>query len=162
MPTDTSSPYDDYVFRPLLASDLPALYDIRFSVQENRIHPYQVHLLDRTLLLNQIAQGGGWICECRSDQTAVGICLPIMGERPMIAALFIRPTHHRRGIGKRLLQSSLDWLQSQGATEAYLVTDPGSGADRFYQGLGWRRGGFDPFGVQIAFTLPLDPDRNHV
>ncbi|MFL9876675.1 GNAT family N-acetyltransferase [Paraburkholderia megapolitana] len=155
MPLSTSNSTDDYTFRQLVPSDLPALYDIRFSVQENRIHPHQVHLLDRSLLLNQISQGGGCICESKAEQTAVGICLPIMGERPMIAVLFIRPTHHRRGIGKVLLQSSLDWLRNQGATEAYLVTDPGSGADRFYQSLGWHRGGFDQFGVQIAFTLPL-------
>lgn len=155
MTTHIPNAFSDYTFRQLIAADLPALYDIRFSVQENRIHPHQVHLLDRSLLLDQISQGGGCICESKSEQSAVGICVPIMGAKPMISVLFIRPSHHGRGIGKRLLQSSVDWLQQKGATEAYLVTDPGSKADHFYQGLGWTRGGFDKFGVQVEFTLSL-------
>lgn len=52
---------DRLEYRPMSVTDIGAFYDIRFSVKENRIHPHQIHLLDRDLLIEQIRQGGGWI-----------------------------------------------------------------------------------------------------
>lgn len=143
------------IYRPLVDTDIGALYDVRFSVTENRLHPHQVHLVMRSLILEQINQGGGWFCEDTASRTAVGFCLPILGDNPMIGGLFVRPSHHRRGIGKTLLNLAVDWLRDQQASEVTLVTDPGSNADYFYQSLGWIRGNLDEFGVQVVFTMPL-------
>ncbi|WDD90259.1 GNAT family N-acetyltransferase (plasmid) [Burkholderia sp. FERM BP-3421] len=146
---------DNLETRKLLESDIGNFYEIRFSVKENRIHPHQVHLLDRSLLVEQISQGGGWICIDTATNTPAGACIPINGEVPMIGALFVRPEYHRRGIGERLLALSLDWLEREGARTVTLITDPGSNADRFYQRLGWARGSLDAYGVQIVFTKQL-------
>ncbi|WP_230941809.1 GNAT family N-acetyltransferase [Burkholderia stagnalis] len=146
---------NDLSIRPLTEQDIGDFYDIRFSVKENRIHPHQVHLLDRSLLVEQINQGGGWICVDEASGVAAGVCLPIVAETPMISGLFVRPDYHRRGIGAALLTKSLDWLAAQGVHTVTLVTDPGSNADRFYQGLGWQRGNLDAYGVQVIFTKAL-------
>lgn len=142
-----------YTYRPLTAKDIGAFYDVRFSVRENRIHPHQVNLLDRDLLIEKIGQGGGWLCEREGE--VVGFCLPVLTEKPFITGLFIRPAHHKHGIGRELLERSVSWLREQGAKSVELVTDPGSRADGFYQHLGWKRHGLDEFGCQVVFTLDL-------
>ncbi len=140
-------------FRPMGVRDIGAFYDVRFSVRENRIHPHQVDLLDRDLVVRQIEQGGGWLCETNGE--TVGVCLPVFADKPFIAALFVRPAWHARHIGRELLARAVDWLRQQGARSVTLVTDPGSRADGFYQHLGWRRGELDEYGCQIVFTLDL-------
>ncbi|TCW83933.1 GNAT family N-acetyltransferase [Burkholderia sp. SRS-46] len=140
-------------YRPMNVRDIGAFYDVRFSVSENRIHPHQVHLLNRDLLIEKIRQGGGWICECGDE--AVGICLPVITEKPFISALFVKPSFHGVGIGRELLDRALTWLKDKGVDQITLVTDPGSRADGFYQRLGWRRGELDEYGCQIVFTKSL-------
>lgn len=140
-----------FEYRPMHAEDIGAFYDVRFSVKENRIHPHQVNLLDRDLLLEQINQGGGWVCEHGKD--VVGVCLPVLTEDSFISGLFVRPSWHARGVGRELLARAVRWLRTQGATSVKLATDPSSRADGFYQHLGWQRHGLDEFGCQVVFTL---------
>ncbi|SDG77136.1 GNAT family N-acetyltransferase [Paraburkholderia phenazinium] len=145
----------NFTYRPMRADDIGSFYDVRFSVKENRIHPHQVNLLDRDLVIEKIGQGGGWVCE--QDGEVVGVCLPALTEKPFISGLFIRPSCHAHGIGRELLERSVRWLRERGATSVKLVTDPGSRADGFYQHLGWQRHGLDEYGCQIVFTLDLMP-----
>lgn len=142
-----------YTYRPLTIHDIGSFYDVRFSVKENRIHPHQVHLLDRDLLAEKIGAGGGWLCEYRGQ--VVGVCLPVLTEKPFISALFVRPSCHAKGVGRTLLERAVQWLREQGARSVELVTDPGSRADGFYQHLGWQRHGLDSYGCQVVFTLEL-------
>ncbi len=142
-----------FAYRPMSTDDTGAFYDVRFSVKENRIHPHQVNLLDRDKVVEQIRQGGGWVCERGTE--AVGICLPVMTEKPFISALFVRPSCHAHGIGRELLARSVCWLRNKGARSVQLITDPGSRADGFYQHLGWQRHGLDEYGCQVVFTLDL-------
>ena len=46
-------------FEKLTAKHLPYLYEIRFSVEENPLHPHQIQYLHRTQALDDINQGGG-------------------------------------------------------------------------------------------------------
>ncbi|KVP99324.1 acetyltransferase [Burkholderia ubonensis] len=140
-------------YRRMTERDIGAFYDVRFSVSENRIHPHQVHLLNRNLLIEKIRQGGGWICECHDE--AVGICLPVITEKPFITALFVKPSFHGAGIGRELLDRALTWLKEKDVAQVTLVTDPGSRADGFYQRLGWTRGELDEYGCQVVFTKSL-------
>lgn len=110
-----------------------------FSVTENLVHAHQIQYLQREWALNDIGQGGGWIC---FDQgIAVGVALPLFVPEPLLAALFVRPNYHNRGIGKKLHDLSLAWLQANGAEDVSLETDPESRAAEFYQHLGWIKGG---------------------
>ena len=151
-PTLTDSDIQ-FTYRPLTVKDIGPFYDVRFSVKENRIHPHQVNLLDRDLLVEKIREGGGWLCEYRGE--VVGVCLPVLIGKPFISALFVRPSCHAKGVGRELLERSVRWLRERGAKSVELVTDPGSRADGFYQHLGWQRHGLDDYGCQVVFTLDL-------
>lgn len=140
-------------YRPMREGDIGAFYDVRFSVSENRIHPHQIHLLNRDLLIEKIRQGGGWICECGGE--AAGVCLPVITDTPFISALFVKPIFHGMGIGRELLERAVKWLRVKGIEKVTLVTDPGSRADGFYQHLGWKRGELDEYGCQVVFSKSL-------
>lgn len=141
-------------YRPMRERDIGAFYDVRFSVTENRIHPHQVHLLNRSLLIEKIRQGGGWICEC-NDEVA-GVCLPVITDTPFISALFVKPIFHGMGVGRELLERAVKWLRDNGVDRVTLVTDPGSRADGFYQHLGWQHGALDEYGCQVVFSKSLE------
>ncbi|CAE6865288.1 hypothetical protein R69746_08054 [Paraburkholderia aspalathi] len=142
-----------FEFRKLQVTDLPTYYEIRFSVTENLIHEHQVKYLQREWALSDIAQGGGWLCF--EGAVAVGLCLPLFVPDPIVAALFVRPEYHGRGIGRKLLELSIDWLRGNGAQNITLETDSGTRADGFYKHLGWKRGDPSDQGGQVSFTLDL-------
>ncbi|MDI9228582.1 GNAT family N-acetyltransferase, partial [Serratia bockelmannii] len=47
-------------FEKLTAQHLPYLYEIRFSVEENLLHPHKVQYLQRNQALEDINQCAGW------------------------------------------------------------------------------------------------------
>lgn len=54
-----------FEYDKLSVNHLPFLYDIRFSVLENILHPHQIQYLLREQAIEDINQGGGWICRYR-------------------------------------------------------------------------------------------------
>lgn len=147
---NTSSIFE---YRKLEPLDLATYYEIRFSVTENLIHSHQIKYLQKDWALNDIRQGGGWLC--LDNGVAIGLCLPLFTPEPILAALFVRPEYHGKGIGKALLNLALDWLQLNGALHVSLETDPGSRAEGFYQHLNWKHEETMGAGCQIKFTLDL-------
>lgn len=144
-------------FRTLLPGDTAETYDIRFSCTENIIHPHQIKYLLREQLLEDINQGGGWICF--DGDIAVGFCLPLFAPEPMLACLYVRPEYQGHGIGKKLLELATAWLINNQAKTVILETDPGSRADEFYKRNGWQRGEMAEFGLQVIYRLtPNAPD----
>jgi GNAT superfamily N-acetyltransferase len=144
----------EFSYRQMTERDVGDFYSVRFSVSENKIHPHQVHLLNSNLLREKIRQGGGSVCEYRGQ--VVGVCLPVITDKPFISALFVKPDFDGNGVGHTLLDRALAWLTAKGVKQVSLVTDPGSRADKIYQHLGWQRGELDEFGCQVTFTLFLD------
>jgi GNAT superfamily N-acetyltransferase len=142
-----------YSFLPLQDSDLRATYEIRFSVTENLIHEAQVKYLQRGQALQDIRQGGGWVC--RDGQREVGFCLPLLIPEPYLAAIFVIPEYQCKGIGKHLMKLALSWFEKQGAHKAYLETDRGSKAERFYRHLGWHQEGEAELDCQVRYALDL-------
>jgi GNAT superfamily N-acetyltransferase len=151
---------DNFLIRPITPSDIGDYYDIRFSVDENRIHPHQIHLLHRNVVLENITSSGGAICIERHSGVAVGAMMVLLTAKPMISALFVRPGYHGLGIGKALLDQAIALCRQAGVEWLTLVTDPGSRADGFYQRQGWTRGGLDEYGTQVIFTKRLTDAAN--
>ena len=143
-----------YSYRSLTESDLRATYEIRFSVTENLIHGHQVKYLQREHALDDIRQGGGWMCVA-ADGMEVGFCLPLFIPEPYLAALFVLPEHQGKGVGGALLELALEWLKERGGRLITLETDPGSGAEVFYKNRGWKKTGTGELGIQNVYARQL-------
>lgn len=124
------------VFREATIEDIPALSEVRLSVTENTLSdPRKVtHEMYAAYLTGA---GKGWLCEI--DGEVAGFCVASLADAS-IWALFVRPGHEGRGIGRRLLRLATDWLFDAGAQGITLSTEAGTRADRFYEEQGWRRG----------------------
>lgn len=126
---------------------LKEIYEIRFSVSENRLHAHQIHYLQREQALEDICQGGGWICQVGDDYAGYG--LGIYAPEPLIGGLFVKPEYQKQGIGTHLLNAIVQWFSDRGAETIMLTTDPGSNAEGFYQANGWVAEGSDAFGQRV-------------
>lgn len=134
-------------YEKLTDKHLPFFYEIRFSVEENIVHAHQVQYLLRKQAIEDIAQGGGWICKV--DDNYAGFCFGIFIHEPIIGGLFVKPEYQSIGIGSTLISYVTEWMFENGAIEIKLTTDPDSKAVEFYKNHGWKVVGYDEYGIQI-------------
>ena len=119
--------------RQAVAADIPAIQRVRHSVRENR-------LVSTTISDDQVREaieltGRGWVIESAGDIVAFAVGNAANGN---IWALFVHPDHERRGYGRLLHDTMLDWLWSQGLARLWLTTEPNTRAQRFYEAAGWQ------------------------
>ena len=121
------------VLRQAIAADIAGMQRVRRSVRENRlitttISDAEVHdAIDRT--------GRGWVVEDGGEIVAFAIGNSTTGN---IWALFVHPDHERRGYGRLLHDTMIDWLFAKGLDRLWLTTDRGTRAQGFYQAAGWQ------------------------
>jgi len=131
--------------------DLPAMMALRLSVRENRLsHPGQVTEAD---CRPYVARGHMWVWD--EDGAILGIAASDCATR-WIWALFIRPGHEGRGIGRALFAVACDTLIGAGCRTLTLSTDPDTRAARFYRAAGWRESGCTPEG-ELIFERAVTP-----
>ena len=136
------------IFREAGVEDIPALFEIRFSVKENVLSdPGKVTPEMCAAYLS--VSGKGWLCEIGGE--AVGFSVASRADAS-IWALFVKPEYEGRGIGTRLLTLATDWLFAQGAPRIILSTDANTRADRLYERRGWQRGEIKPDG-EVVYRL---------
>jgi GNAT superfamily N-acetyltransferase len=58
-----------------------------------------------------------------------------------VGAVFVAPSHWRRGIAARMLARAEDAMRERGFSRAILWTPDGAPAERLYTALGWARDG---------------------
>ena len=122
------------LIRVATEADIPEMHRIRLSVQENR-------LLDSSLIQPDdyrpmlTTRGRGWVAE---GEGMIGGFAIADRTRANIWALFVEPRLERRGLGRSLHEAMLDWLFRSGVDEAWLGTEPGTRAERFYRAAGWQ------------------------
>ena len=98
---------------------------LRLSVRENRLSdPGQVTAED---CLPYVQRGHMWVWE--EDQEILGFSASTC-ETGWIWALFVRPGHERRGIGRALFAVACDALTDAGMRTLTLSTDPDTRAAR--------------------------------
>jgi GNAT superfamily N-acetyltransferase len=138
------------VIRKVTAQDIPAMMELRLSVRENRLSdPGQVTAED---CLRYVERGHMWVWEedCEILGMSAGNC-----ETGWIWALFVRPGHEGRGIGRALFEMACDALVHAGFRTLWLSTDPDTRAERFYRAAGWREAGRNAEGELILeFRVP--------
>ncbi len=118
-------------------ADIAAMHRIRLAVRENQLgDPSMVQPDDYRLMINE--RGRGWVAEVGGQIAGFAVADV---ERSNIWALFVDPELDGRGIGRRLHDTMLDWLMSNGAEQVWLSTDPGTRAEAFYQAAHWERAG---------------------
>ncbi|MDF0733213.1 GNAT family N-acetyltransferase [Pseudomonas entomophila] len=118
--------------------DIEVLFDIRTSVEQNHLSREQMAELGITAAVLAEAIGEApcaWIAECQGQ--AVGFVMVDHGQGEVFA-LFVRPRHEGKGVGKSLLQQAEAAL-FQHHEVIHLTTDGAQGirANGFYRHLGW-------------------------
>lgn len=129
------------MIRPIAAADLAEITRLRTSVKENHLSVEE--MAERGIspagILADLDSGdlGGWLEEQNGEILGFSMADNRDGQ---IFALFTKPGCEGRGVGTRLLDVATEWLAERGHGEAWLATDAGSTAARFYTNRGWRRG----------------------
>jgi GNAT superfamily N-acetyltransferase len=122
--------------RKARVDDIAAMMELRLSVRENRLaHPDQVTPED---CRRYVERGAMWVWE--EDGRILGISASNC-ETGWIWALFVRPGHEGRGIGRALFAVACEALLAAGFRRLSLSTDPDTRAARFYRAAGWQEVG---------------------
>lgn len=119
--------------RPAVASDIPGIQRVRRSVKENRLVSATISDEDVRVAIEDT--GRGWVVEEDGEVAAFAIGNATTGN---IWALFVRPESERRGYGRQLHDTMIDWLFAAGLDRLWLATEPGTRAQRFYEAAGWK------------------------
>ena len=119
------------VLRQAMRDDLPDLLRIRHAVSENR--PSRI-IPDSQVIEALELTGRGWVIELNGVIAAFAIGNAVTGS---VFALFVDPSHQGRGYGRRLHDTVVEWLWSRGLDRIWLNTQSGTGAQLFYEKLGW-------------------------
>ncbi|HEY0060270.1 MAG TPA: GNAT family N-acetyltransferase [Flavisolibacter sp.] len=123
--------------REATPDDIPQIQVVRNSVTENTLsNPALV--TDNDCMEFMTVRGKGWVCVV--EEQVVGFSIVDTREHN-IWALFVAPAFEKKGIGRRLHDTMLDWYFSQTKTTVWLGTMPGTRAENFYRVAGWREAG---------------------
>jgi GNAT superfamily N-acetyltransferase len=120
------------VLRQAVFSDIPDIQRIRRCVRENRL--VSTSISDQQVGEALEKTGRGWVIEADGEVVAFAIGNAESGN---IWALFVHPDHERRGYGRMLHETMVEWLFSRGLERLWLTTDPHTRAQRFYEAAGW-------------------------
>jgi N-acetylglutamate synthase-like GNAT family acetyltransferase len=122
------------VLRRAMAADIPGIQQVRGAVRENR-------LVSRVITDDEVRAaiedtGRGWVVESAGNVVGFAIANASDGN---IWALFVHPDHERRGHGRRLHDTMVEWAWARGLEHLWLTTAMGTRAQSFYEAAGWRR-----------------------
>ena len=118
--------------RQAVRADIAAIHAVRTSVRENQLTRSVITERDYIDLLETL--GRGWVIEAADRIVAVVVGNANDGN---IWGLFVHPEFERLGFGRRLLDTAVEWLWSQGLSRLWLTTAPATRAQGFYESAGW-------------------------
>lgn len=135
------------VIREMRVDDIPDVFRIRTSVTENFLSIAQLeelYITPASIASALSRDTKGWVAE-ESGRVVAFIIADITSVS--IFALFVLSPYEGKGLGSRLLQKAVAWLQleERGPT-IWLTTTSGTRALRFYQRHGWIVAGVEPDG----------------
>ena len=132
-------------------ADIPKMQLIRNSVKENKLSDprlvpgsdYEIYLAER---------GSGWVSEEKGQ--VVGFAIIDLVDHN-VWALFLHPAFERRGIGRKLHDTMINWYFKQTSEPVWLGTSPYTRAEEFYRTAGWKEIGIHGKG-EIKFEMTAD------
>jgi len=111
------------ILRQAVRSDVAGLFRVRQAVSENRL--FLLTLADDQIIEALETTGRGWVIELDGVIVAFAIGDALTGG---ISALFVDPPHRGHGYGRRLYDTVVEWLWSQGHDRGWLNGEPDAGA----------------------------------
>jgi GNAT superfamily N-acetyltransferase len=139
------------MIRKAARADCPRISEIRFAVRENQPSNAAVVAVIAKLVDWLLDNSIIWVWEQDGAIQGFSAADPRDGS---ICALFVNPSHEGRGIGRALLPLACDVLKESGHATAWLTTEAGTRAERFYRTDGWTELGRQEDG-QIIFQKSL-------
>ena len=143
--------------RKATPEDVATIFDVRCSVKENHLslaEQAELDIMPATVVemilggdyLVPVALAGGEIVAFAMAQISEGY----------VFALFVRPEHERKGLGRVLMREVESGFMGHGVTDAWLCTGSEAGirAPGFYRHLGWIESGIMEDG-QLRFCKTL-------
>ena len=109
------------ILRQAVRNDLPGLFRVRHAVSENRL--FLLTMPDDQVIEALETTGRGWVIELDGVVVAFAIGDALTGT---ISALFVDPPHRGHGYGRRLHDTVVEWLWSQGHDRVWLNAQPGA------------------------------------
>jgi len=131
--------------------DIPQIQIVRHAVKENALSSPAL-VTDKDCEEYLTVRGKGWVCE--ADNKIVGFAIVDLKDRN-IWALFLRPEYERKGIGRILHDTMLDWYFSRTRESVWLATSPGTRAEGFYIRAGWTKTGMTRHG-EVRFEMTYE------
>jgi GNAT superfamily N-acetyltransferase len=107
------------ILRQAFRSDLSDLVRVRYAVSEH--HPSSLGIPEDQVLEALETTGRGWVIELDGVIVAYAIGDALTGS---IWALFVDPSYRGQGYGRRLHDTVVDWLWSQGHERIWLNAQP--------------------------------------
>lgn len=112
------------IFRKVERKDVPELFSVRIATRENRMTMQALAAMGITpgstieALAHSVA---GWLCEIDGKTVGFSMGHKDTGEMLVVAVL---PEYEKRGIGKRLMELTQNWLFSHWHREIWLLENP--------------------------------------
>jgi len=143
-------------------ADVPSLFEIRTRVHENHLSMEELAdlgITPATLPDMLIGNGRGWVAEEDGKVMAFAMADAVDAT---VFAMFVRPEHEGRGLGRRLMAEAEQWLFSKNCEEIFLSTDSDRRvrANGFYRHLGWSDKGVQDDGEVLFKKSKLPRSEN--
>ena len=136
-----------HVLRQAVAADLPGIWEVRYSVNENTLAPGRI--TDEQVREAIEVTGQGWVIEERRMIQAFAVGT----KAGNVWALFVRPEAQGRGYGTLLHRELLSWFSTQPIAMLWLSTGTDTRARTFYEKYGWHCVG--PYGEsEVKYERP--------
>lgn len=123
--------------RQATINDIQQIQAVRNAVKENTLSDPGL-VTDEDCATFITTQGKGWVCEI--DGKIAGFAIAdLRGNN--IWALFMHPNFEKKGIGRLLHDTMLNWYFEQTTANVWLSTAPQTRAAGFYRKAGWKETG---------------------
>jgi GNAT superfamily N-acetyltransferase len=120
--------------REAIAGDISGIQIVRHAVQENRLSD-PGRITDEDVRQYILHRGKGWVYE--EGDRILGFAIGDLQDAN-IWALFVLPEAERKGIGRLLHDTMVQWIFAHGIETIWLSTAPGTRAEGFYRNAGWQ------------------------
>ncbi len=121
------------IFREANIDDVEQIQRVRNAVKENMLS--NPNLVTDQDCIDFISVGGkGWVCQTHNQ--IVGFSIVDLKENN-VWALFVNPNFEKKGIGRQLHDTMMNWYFLQTQNKIWLSTDSNTRAEQFYRKSGW-------------------------